>query len=69
MRALLAVLAVMGLSACEQHPPVRYQIVANTAGSVWRLDTKTGELGLCGVEIGSSPQRLICITHLASAPK
>ena len=54
MRALIFVTALL-LTGCEKaNVPVqmnestmRYMIVAESRGGVWRLDGKTGELRLC----------------------
>lgn len=59
MRSLLACLAVLMLSACEQNG--RYQISALGSG-VWRLDTRTGELVVCGVGLGGSGTKINCVS-------
>jgi hypothetical protein len=46
----------------------RYQLAVNTAGSVWRLDTKTGEVAICAVEIGAPPLKVNCYPNPATAP-
>jgi hypothetical protein len=54
MRVLMIVGALL-LTGCENAKipaqsnefTMRYMIVAESRGGVWRLDRKTGELGLC----------------------
>lgn len=56
MRVLCVVLLAFGLAGCEQ--PGRYQIaMASNVSGVFRLDTKTGEITVCGAYDG---RRITC---------
>jgi hypothetical protein len=46
---LISVIAMLFLAACGTRDG-RYQIIPNTGGSVWRIDTRTGSLEACGFE-------------------
>jgi hypothetical protein len=52
MRVLLVGLAMLALSGCEQNG--RYQLASGggVGAGVWRLDTRTGEVTVCGVNLG-----------------
>lgn len=52
MKIFTAALVVLFLVGCGDGNG-RYQIVSSPNGPVWRLDTKTGDLELCGFNFGS----------------
>ena len=61
MRLLLIGLAVLALSGCDQNG--RYQIaMASNVSGVFRLDTKTGEITVCGAYDG---KRITCKDDLS----
>ncbi len=63
MRLIFAVLLAVLLTGCEQGG--RYQIAAMSgAAGVWRVDTKTGEVVLCGVEIPPLDGKVKCVASV-----
>lgn len=55
MKIMLVVLCLV-LAGCDQlkpvsttAPAVRYQLVSDTVGHVWKIDTVSGEVWLCGL--------------------
>jgi hypothetical protein len=71
MRLLLIGLLAMLLSGCDLpgSDNGRYQIVVNSQISVWRLDTKTGQIELCGVDPNSLPPIVQCPLKITSGRK
>ena len=59
MRALIIALMALLLAGCAEQVG-RYQIAPNVGGSVWRIDTRTGEMEICGFEFGSVPPKPTC---------
>ena len=50
MRIAAMCLFALVLAGCGEQVG-RYQIAPNASGTVWRVDTKTGVLAICGFEI------------------
>lgn len=62
MRLLLVGLLGILLAGCDQ--PGRYQIAAMSGGGagVWRVDTATGAVTLCGVNLGAAKDgKIACV--------
>jgi hypothetical protein len=57
MKMLLLLAAVVMLNACVKEDERRYQMVARETG-IFRMDTKTGEIDICG--FNDKQQRIIC---------
>lgn len=49
MRRFYSVLLLVLVAGCDDVG--RYQIAPNAAGSVWRVDTKTGEIAVCAYDL------------------
>jgi hypothetical protein len=63
MKLLLVGLLAVLLAGCGDNG--RYQIAAASTGAyVYRLDTKNGELSLCGIGVGlaTGDARMNCVT-------
>ena len=57
MRLLYLLGAVLMLTACNQGEG-RYQLVAGENSAIFRMDTKTGEIDICG--FNEKQQRIVC---------
>jgi hypothetical protein len=51
MRALIIGSTALLLAGCVSEAG-RYQIVSSPPSTVWRIDTRTGEMEACGFETG-----------------
>lgn len=61
MKAFLLLAMTVGLVGCDKHNAERYQLTSSADGNVYRLDKKTGEVGLVrpdGVHIVGSQDPL-----------
>lgn len=62
MKILCAIALAVLMTGCGEG---RYQIAAMESGAgVWRLDTKTGELAICGASLPPNDGTIKCITSL-----
>jgi hypothetical protein len=50
MKAVLGLMAVLAAGCANEVG--RYQMISIPPGTVWRMDTRTGELEACGFEAG-----------------
>ncbi len=57
MKPLYLLFAVFILSACNQGEG-RYQLAARENSGILRIDTKTGEIDICG--FNDKQQRIVC---------
>ena len=68
MKLLFAGLVLVLLTGCDNG---RYQIAAQQGAGVWRLDTRTGEIAICGVNLAPEDRKgllgsgkISCVTTL-----
>jgi len=60
MKTAFIVLTALFLTGCDNG---RYQIAgAGTMSGVYRVDTRTGELTICGVNLGRTDNKIGCVT-------